>query len=731
MRFHFITCNSSIETPRFLKRITLGDVHSASIDITGLGWFVLYINGQRVSDDLFTPAQTDYAPRHTENFSYPIFDKPSYRVLYLHYDISAYLKPGENTVEVLVGNGWYRQRERTAEGEMSYGDSLLCGFRITVCEREDDAPIHFETDGSELVAPYPITESNLFLGETMDSRLLSEPPLWQPVILSDFMPERLELQTCPPDRVICALKPAFVREQEGLKIYDAGKNISGLVKLTVRGRSGSTVRIRYAENLNDDGLDFRSAGGDQIGESGRPQIQCDEFILNGTRQELCPQFVFHGFRYFDIDGDCTLLKAEVLIIHTVAPVTSMFHCDNDTLNWLYNAYIRTQLNNFHGCIPSDCPTRERLGYTGDGWLCCDAAMLLMDCRELYKKWIDDVLDSQDKVTGHIGHTAPLMGGGGGPGGWGCAIVFVPWQHYRHYKDVSILRKCYPAILKWFSYLDAHSEDGLVVREEPGGWCLGDWMSPEKQVLPPEFVNTCFYIVALDTAAIMADILRKPGAVALRKKADRLRTVVSERFMKDGHYFDGVQGADAFALWAKLPENLKLPKFLKERYENAPALDTGIFATDLLLEMLFSHKMPEIAVRLMTLKNEKIGFYYMQRSGATTLFEALHSNIPSNDHPMFGACVRHLFTGLLGIRGDYSPYAGTMIITPCLSTDIHYARGSVMTEKGAVYVEFTVSEKEISLKINLPEDLNAEVQLGLALYPLKSGENHFRLARTNR
>ena len=114
-----------------------------------------------------------------------------------------------------------------------------------------------------------------------------------------------------------------------------------------------------------------------------------------------------------------MLCAEV--IHTDVAVTSSFSCSDPVLNWLYEAYIRTQLDNYHGCIPSDCPHRERLGYTGDGQLTAETAMLLLDTKELYRKWYQDILDSQGAETGHIPHTAPFLGGGGGPGGWGCAV----------------------------------------------------------------------------------------------------------------------------------------------------------------------------------------------------------------------------------------------------------------------------------------------------------------------
>ena len=126
-------------------------------------------------------------------------------------------------------------------------------------------------------------------------------------------------------------------------------------------------------------------------------------------------------------------------------------------------------------------------------------MLLLDTKELYRKWYQDILDSQGAETGHIPHTAPFLGGGGGPGGWGCAVYQVPLAWAKIYGDDSLLVQGYDAILRWFDYMDAHSEKGLVVREEEGGWCLGDWCFPaseEKEQLPEAFINTFYYLHGL-------------------------------------------------------------------------------------------------------------------------------------------------------------------------------------------------------------------------------------------
>ena len=180
-------------------------------------------------------------------------------------------------------------------------------------------------------------------------------------------------------------------------------------------------------------------------------------------------------------------------MHQKIPVVAQWKSSDERLNWLFETYVRTQLNNFHCGVPSDCPHRERLGYTGDGWLTAQCAMLLLDVRDFYKKWIRDIFDCQDPVTGHVRHTAPFYGGGGGPGGWGGAIVWMPYFYYAAYRDEGFLREAFPHIRKYLACMESFCQNGLVVKEIEGGWCLGDWCTPEAVRLPEAFVNTFFYI----------------------------------------------------------------------------------------------------------------------------------------------------------------------------------------------------------------------------------------------
>ena len=663
---HWICGGAGCEAPLFRRSFWLDRTErfqSARLEICGLGYFLFYINGKRISDQELMPAMTDYASVLGCETTYPVWEERSaHRCRYLSFDLLPYLKAGENVLAVRLGNGWYHQTERIAEGKFVFGLPKLW-FELTLTDA-DGRQEWIESDRQTLWHPGGLLKNNLFLGEVRDLR--KEPEGWQypGADLSGWKPAQpvhapetlLEEQTCPPDRVIRKLYPILIGEYDGRKIYDCRENIAGRVVLSCLGKKGECITVRHAEELAADGtLDFESAGGSD-------QLQQDHYICDGRIQTLHPLFCWHGFRYFETEGPCEVLCAEV--IHTDVAVTSSFSCSDPVLNWLYEAYIRTQLDNYHGCVPSDCPHRERLGYTGDGQLTAETAMLLLDTKELYRKWYQDILDSQGKETGHIPHTAPFLGGGGGPGGWGCAVYQVPLAWAKIYGDDSLLVQGYDAILRWFDYMDAHSEKGLVVREEEGGWCLGDWCFPaseEKEQLPEAFINTFYYLHGLQEMMQISEKMNNKLPIRFAEREKNVKNAFLDAYFdpETGDFCEGRAAGNAYGLALGLGDE-RTKKHLVEKYEALGRFDTGIFGTSMLLEQLFSIGAGDLAVRLLTNDSEAASFAHMKRNGATTLWERWDGR-ESHNHPMFGACVRLMFTQILGIR--MTPSAQPPVVNP--------------------------------------------------------------------
>lgn len=696
----WIGANKTCVSPIISKKFTIDDLKNATLYITGLGYFEAKINGKAVTDYMFLPVASDYQPRDFSLFVHKCSGTTTNRIYYYKFDISSLLTIGENTLTIQLGNGWYRQDERIAEGETSYSDTLKCIYKLvigdyTIC-----------SDGNETYTDSYITYSNLYHGEIIDYNI--DITKQNSVDILPNPDSKLSEAIGTPDKIIRKIKPVKIGERDGKQVFDTLENISGVVSVKTTAAKGSSIALRFAEKINDDlSLNYRSSNTNWCNSrSGMPQTMEDIFITDGNARTFTPKFVWHAFRYFEIEGDFDDL--EVLVIHSDTPVTSTFNSDQKGLNFLYDAFIRTQLDNMHGSFPSDCPHRERLGYTGDGQICAPATMLTLDAKEFYKKWIMDILDCQD-VDGHVRHTAPFMGGGGGPGGWGSAITIVPYEFYKHYGDIEILKNCYEPMKNWISYLVTRLENGLIAFEDIGGWCLGDWFTLEKTAIPESFVNTCYFIKNLLILEKIAIILGNdndiPYFTRLRKTAEK--AVKDAFFDSESHTFaNGIQGADAFAVWCGLAGKETAAK-LAQKYTALGHFDTGFLCTDILCEVLFDYGYGDVFLKL--LESEDMGsFLYMKRHGATTIWESWNGG-NSFCHPMFGACTRQLFTGILGIkqREGTAGYCD-IIIDPVKTSRKIQVSGSITTPNGVISVSLDTTKEKPIIKVDAPKNIKLEI-----------------------
>lgn len=741
------------ENPVFKKDFMLEDFCGATLCICGLGFFEAYINGQRISGDYFVPAWSDYEPRPDRRMKYPISDTFTHRVYYLEYNVTKLLKTGLNTLTVYVGNGWYNQNVRNIEGDFWYGSPKLM-FELAVT-RADNSCERIVSDESLLWKPSHIVSSNIYAGECHDLRLIPKELMfcaggtaeaeddiseaggreaaqtvsgadsleaaqavfgtispkaaqtvsgadsseaaqnravsdWEPCLAAEAPAGELCPSECPPDRIIRKLSPVLVSEADGKFIYDAGENTSGFAVFTLAEKEGKAVHVRYAEELDPSGqLDTASTG------NRPPQEDC--FISAGKPLLCMPKFTYHGFRYFEVDGKVT--DVWVYVIHSDVKRNVSFESSSTPLNLLFEAYLRSQLSNMHTGVVSDCPHRERLGYTGDGQLTADTAMLLLDGEDFYRKWIIDILDCQDIKNGHVQHTAPYYGGGGGPGGWGSAIVLVPYFHYMHYRDRALLARCYPHMVKWLAYMKAHSEKGLVVREEEKGWCLGEWCTLEKVELPEPFVNTYFLIKSLMKMQEISEILSTPDDYS-----EQIRTVKAA-FKKAYYdpaantYCGGIQGADAFAIDIGMG-NRAMIAALAEKYEKLGHFDTGMFGTDILTGVLCDNGYTDLVYDLLCATGPGT-FGYLQTTNATTLRERWDGS-ESHNHHMFGACVKQLLYSFLGVKLPHGKACG-LAISPAVPQKLTYACVRIKTIWGSADIRFRRTPAEIFFELSCDKD----------------------------
>ncbi len=697
------------------SKFSVKNVKKAILRVIGLGYFHCYINGERVSNDFFLPLSTDYEERK----NYPIDEIISgHRIYVPEYDITSLLKNGENVISVHFGGGWY-----TFDHPSKYGDAKAI-WRIF--GEDDNGEFDFVSSENDKIAESYIRNYEFTEGETQDFLCGNDDALnsdfddsgWKNAVTAKPLDTEYLFTDCPPDRVCETVLPKEIKRNADCIVYDCGKNISGYPVIKLKGKSGEEIKVVFSEEKTPD---------NEINEN-FIQDQKEIFICDGIERTVRPQFTWFAFRYFALYGNAEVECVE--IIHTDVKITSSFKSDNELLNWIHDTYVNTQLTNMHGGIPSDCPHLERRGYTGDGQLACHAAMNILDAKEFYRKWIQDIKDCQDKLSGHIQYTAPYLRSGGGPGGWGCAIVEVPYRFYMHYGDSSVLEECYPNMLRYFDYLESHSTANLIISDKEGEWCLGDWCTPESVILPAPFVNNYFYIKSLYQCIEIAKIIGKSEDIPMfeNRIKERKDAIMSAYFNKwDGNFLGGKQGANAFAVDIGLGDERTYENTVKD-YGRLKGYDTGIFGTDILTRILFERGNGQLATDLI-LSESVHSFAEMKRLGATTFWEYWPESLRdrSHNHPMFGAVTAYLYDYLLGIRAkDSSAGYKKIVISPVLVDNINSLEGHRTLESGRVSVLYKKSGNSVEFKISVPENQTAEFVFDGKTHELKAGENHFNL-----
>lgn len=713
----WVTCESGCTSPIIKGSFFIEKPERAEITVCGLGFFRLWINGREVSEDKFVPVNSQYCKRDLTAFEYPITDELSYRTYAVRYDISKFLVGGENDIRAVLGCGWFAQKKRNAEGYTKYGDIKLC-YKIDAEDR-DGKLYTFVSDEKLLWRQSRITENNIYFGEAHDMDLSDELTArdgFKKVIKAPAHETEFFIQDCPADRVTRIIEPKKLADLGAASVYDMGENISGYPVVAAT-EDCAYITVRCSEEINADGtLNFDSC------DPG--QIQCDEYRNAKKGEECMPWFTWHGFRYFELTNNAKPVRCDV--VHSDCAVTSAFESDSEMLNWLYDAYIRTQLSNMHSGVPSDCPHIERLGYTGDGQLCCEAAMMLLDSQKFYQKWLEDISDCQSTDNGHVQHTAPFMGGGGGPAGWGGAIAVVPYEMYKIYGDRETFRRYLPKILRYFDYLDSRSSGELVCREEQGGWCLGDWCTPEPIAICEPFVNTALCVKQMLMTKEAAEAIgENETAQMLGRRIEEKRQAILNAYYspQTGSFIGDVQGANSFATDIGLGGE-RTYENTRKKYSAADSFDTGIFGTDILTRVLFERGDANTAFRLL-ISEGKGSFYNMKKQGATTIWENWDGE-RSHSHPMFGAATRYLFSFILGITQEKKS-AGYehILIAPQIPDGLNYASGHITTVRGKISVTFKRTESEADFYVTVPQRARFTYGSGCE-FELRDGENHIHI-----
>ncbi|MDP4995851.1 MAG: glycoside hydrolase family 78 protein [Akkermansiaceae bacterium] len=708
----------------FRKEFQTSPVVRATLHGTALGVYNVEINGKRVSDEILAPGWSAYQKRiHSQT-----------------YDVTSLVQDGGNAIGATLADGWYSGYVAYGlltlqegmvpgiNGRYYYGISNAIRLQLEL-ERADGTRETIITDPSWKVSTGPITESDILMGESYDAR--KEMPGWSSPSFDDSKWESSVCKTGTdsivephpgvPVRAIEEMVPKTVNEiKPGAFIFDLGQNISGVVRLKVKGNAGDKVTIRYAEVLHNDGR--------LSTENLRCARAVDTYILKGDPEgeTWTPEFTYHGFQYVELTGfpgTPGLDAVTGIVIHSDTLLHGTFECSDPMLNRLYQNMVWTQRANFFE-MPTDCPQRdERMGWTGDAQIYVRAATFNADIASFYVKWLRDLNDDQWDYGAYPAYAPrPLARPNEHhAAGWMDAGVICPWTIWQVYGDTRVITEHWRKMNDFMDWRKKRDPDLKGAVDDCG---FGDWLSLGKVETPIPFIDLAYH--AYD-AQLMAEMAVAIGNQADANKYKAHATKVREAFVKaylkpDGKLGIHNQTAYAMSLFFDLiPEEQRsaaashLSTLIKE---NGDKMTTGFLGTRPLLPALSFNGHHDVAGILMQ-QREYPSWGYEVDNGATTIWERWNSYIKgkgvheptmnSFSHYAFGAVCEWMMADLAGIDRA-APGFDRVKIAPRPTGTITHASASTETRHGKLACSWKIEDGKFTAEVIVPPNTTAEVTL---------------------
>jgi len=701
--------------PMFRKNFVVKKkIKKAVAYVTGLGYFEFYANGSKVGDDVLVPNQTNYGKRPkspTFNTNVPD-DSKKYKVMYLAYDISDKLKVGENVIGSIVGNGFYNPAKFWCEG---FGTPrFLCQIHIIY---EDGSESVLVSDETWKTAKSPILMNMVYYGEDYDARQEQkgwskvgfDDRDWEPIAEKKAPYGSLVAHTAYADKVTERLNPISINKlEEGHFKVDFGVEISGWVRLNnVNAPAGHKIEISFNGNefSGDNSYIFKGGGN----ENYAPRFNW---------------FVFSSIEIKNWHGDLLSKHLTAEAVNTYIEETATFETSNPLFNDLSRIWRRSQVDNMHGGIASDCPHRERNGYTGDGQVVCATVMHNYDARNFYYKWIQDINDAQINGTGYVPNGAPWQPGCGGGVAWGAAINIMPWSFYVHYGAKDILYENYEAMKGYINYMKTWvDEEGIMFSQRKGTdgkvnkWFnLSDWevyQDRHATGIADGLVHTFYFWKCVSQTSKTAKVLgNDKEARYYQKLADKTKSAFHQRFYQEKLKTYGKFGSNVFALAMGLPEDYKniAVNALKENIdENNGHPFTGIFGTRYLFEILAENGLNDLAYTIMNRRKEP-SFGRWLDLGSTTFREKWDEG-GSYNHPMFGGGLVWWYRNLAGIKSNPNkPGYKEIVFKPQPLDELEWIKYYNRTVRGKAGIFWENNENKFIMNITIPVGSTAIVYI---------------------
>ncbi|MCL6443128.1 MAG: glycoside hydrolase family 78 protein [Alicyclobacillus sp.] len=727
--------SSRLRPPQMVRRTfeVTNRVRRARLYVTAHGIYRVELNGRRVGDAEFSP---DFTPYHQY-------------LQYQTYDVTMLLREGLNAIGVVIADGWYIGRIHFAGHSCQYGNKLGVLLQLEV-EYENGEQQIVGSDATFKCHVGPWVYADLFIGEKYDARReqpgWSSPDFddtdWLPCQEVDYPHDHLRAQYGPVVRRMERLRPLHVhRDSDGSQVVDFGQVIAGRIRIRLKDvAEGTEIRIEHSEVLDANGQFF-------INIMGRNKHQTDIYIAGGRGYEVYePAFTYHGFRYVRVKGHPKEIQPEdieAVVLYSDMNITGTFRCSDDRVNQLQSNILWSQKTNMLS-IPTDCPQRERAGWTGDMQVFAPTATFNMDVVSFLRRWMTMVRLEQrpdGSIPNHVPtgrffevESAPL---GTSSAGWGDAVVIIPWVLYQRYGDLRILEENYDAMRRWLHYVRSQAETGKTGHKRylwNTGFHFGDWMIPsvvmgDNSSLSPidsakvtgELVATCFYAYSCRIVSDIADLLgHAEEAEAYRELYVQIRKAFEQEYVDDsGRLYAHFQGTYVLALYMDMVSPAKRPLMVNQLIQlierNRWRLDTGFMSTPFLMDVLCNAGRQDVAYKLFW-QEECPSWLYEVNHGATTIWERWDAISPdgvvrpvSYNHFALGCVGDWMYRRIGGLR-PLAPGFKQFIVEPDIECGLEYVILSHVTPYGRVFIHWQRESDKLFLNLCVPVNTCAIVRV---------------------
>lgn len=712
-------------------------VKAAGLLITGLGFYRVFINGREITKGILAP----------------YISSPDDLVYYDRYDITQQLTDGENVIGIMLGNGmqnafggyiWDFDKAR-------WRDAPMTAFRLD-CELASGERLSVESDEACRVHSSPLLFDELRCGEYYDARL--EIPGWCAPGFDDSgwqnalraTPPRGELRICEAEPIVKSdeITAVSITPYQNGWLYDFGVNTAGVCRLQVEGEAGQEIVMHHCEWYHDGILEQKNINFEERGDPRAKLVQVGRYTCRGGGQEIySPAFTYYGFRYVYVEGITPAQAAPELltyeVMHSGLEERGDFRCSDETANKLQELTRRSTLANFY-YFPTDCPHREKNGWTGDAAMSAEHTLMNLSAETSYREWLRNVRAAQNQ-QGALPGIIPTGGWGfdwGNGPAWDCALVYLPYYTYKLRGDRQIVTENAAAIFRYLHYMNTRRDARGLVAIGLGDWCQPDH-APDQPKSPLIVTDTA---ICLDIAAKAAELFGVLGMQAEKRYALDLRESLRDAFRRYLIDFSTMtvsgacQTSQAVAIYFELFDKAEKPAAfarLKDFIAQEDGhFDAGMIGLRVLFHVLSDFGEADLAYQMIT-RPDFPSYGNWVAAGATSLremFQREGEKAPSLNHHFFGDISSWFIRSVAGIvLNPFEEGCDTLAVRPNFIAGLSYAEAYHQAPAGRIDVKWTRDGQETLLTVNAPDTMTGSIRMpkgwafvsGVSEMPLASGE----------